>query len=193
MHRGSRRRARTIGQRSIGGLSVLSVSAAVIVGGAFHPLHGAARHPASGRAAGVTTLTETSKTSDGTLTVQVKYRNEPHGNVKVLGLTISGTPTFSLRRAFIHNFFGPAVPNAPGLPVTKCGHFGGVGSGVLVALHKGRKFTDSERIGFDVGIGHNLLCDNSLVTASVTAAPAMGGPRFHVFMEEAVGLVPSFG
>ena len=112
MRRGSRRRARTIGQRSIGGLSVLSISAAVIVGGAFHPLHGVPSHPASGTAR-VTTLTETSKTSDGTLTVQVKYRKEPQDNVKVLGVTYTGTTTAISRSVHVVVAFAPPSQSQP--------------------------------------------------------------------------------
>lgn len=168
VRKGNRRRARTIGQRSIGGLSMLGISAAVIVGGAAHPFHGGADHP-SGTAAGVTTLTETSATSAGTMTAEVKYRNGPPGKVKLLGVTFTGTTTASIRKADVFVEFGPIVQRGLGRPAAGCRS--GQIDGLIreLRLHKGHSFTGSLRINFDLppvkGIG--IACGGDLMTVSV--------------------------
>lgn len=170
MRRGNRRRTRTIGQRSIGSLSVLSVSAAVIVAGAVHPFHGAASHPASGTA-GVTTLIETTASAAGLVTIEVKYRNGPPGKVKLLGVTFAGTTTASIRRPALLVEFGPIVRREVKLPAPGCGNRQTDGIIRGLRLHKNHSFSGSLRINFDIppvkGIG--IACDGTVMRVSVLA------------------------
>lgn len=181
VRRGDRRRARTIGQRSIGGLSVLSISAAVIVGGAFHPLHGAPNHPVSGAAAGVTTLTETSANSAGTLTVQVRYRTAPHDKVKILSATFTGTTTASMRTVHVGALLRPSLQSKP--DASCIFHFGFL---AFVRQHKHHSFNGSW--GFDRQGAQTVTCDREVLWVSVMTPFG----KHSIFLQEALVLDGSF-
>ena len=90
IRRGNRWRRRTIAQRSVGGLTVLGLGAAVFVTGVAH---GPAAPASSSGTDGVTTLTETTSSSAGTMTIQVKYRPAARNltGVRLLSITYSGS------------------------------------------------------------------------------------------------------
>jgi hypothetical protein len=116
---GNRRRARTIGQRSLGGLSALGVGVAIVVSGG---VHGPAANPAASGSANVLYLTGTRSSSAGTLTVTVKYRDEPRNKIDVLSLSYSG----HIRGAIIKHDtlligFGPSLPPLQGSRPGKSG------------------------------------------------------------------------
>lgn len=113
MRRGNRRRARAIGQRSLGGLSVLGVGLAVVMAGALYPGHGSSSRPASGGATGGITLTETTRSPAGTMTVQVRYRDEARDKIKPLSITFAGKSEAVKEHAFAVVRFGPVVPSGP--------------------------------------------------------------------------------
>ena len=102
---GNRRRGRAIAQRSIGGLSVLGVSAAVIFAGVSH----APVTPSSSSAArGVITLTETTSSAAARLTIEVRYRAEGHDTTKVLSIRYSVKTRAAIRVPALGFTFQPA-------------------------------------------------------------------------------------
>lgn len=134
IRRGKRRRARAIGQRSLSGLSVLGIGAAVVMTGVLHPVHGAAGHPASSSANTGTTLTETTRSSAGTMNVQIKYRDEARGEIQPLSIIFAGKSKAVKKHGFITVAFGPVVSlgpaQGPGCPPK--GKSGAVALGVRV-------------------------------------------------------------
>ena len=105
IRQGNRRRGRVIAQRSIGGLSVLGVSAAVIFAGVSH----APVAPSSSTSArAVITLTETTSSAAATLTVEVKYRAERHDTIKVLSIMYTVNSRAAIRRPALGFTFQPA-------------------------------------------------------------------------------------
>jgi hypothetical protein len=96
IRRGNRRRRRVIGQRVAGGLSVLGLSAAVLVTGAVHGPAGPASPSAGAR---VTALTETTSSVAGKMTIQVRYRPAARHGIgsRLLSITYSGSSDASAR------------------------------------------------------------------------------------------------
>ena len=110
IRRGDRRRRRAIAQQSLGGLSVAGVAAAVIFAGAA----GAPAAPASsGALLGGNTLIETTSSPTGDMTVQVKYRYEPRGKIKLLSVTYSGDSKVAAKKPSLIFMFGPADLSGP--------------------------------------------------------------------------------
>jgi hypothetical protein len=89
-----RGRRRTITQRSVSGLSALGLGAAVLITGAAH--HAAAPASPIAAARGVTTLTETTSSAAGTMTVHVRYRPTRAG-AELVAITYSGSSHASVR------------------------------------------------------------------------------------------------
>jgi hypothetical protein len=108
---GNRRRTRTIAQRSLGGLSVVGIGMTAIFTGAVHsplaPLSSTALH-------GESTLTETTSTAAGTMTVQVKYRNEGRSKVELVSATFSGVTKAAVRQPQLLVAFGAPTPPLTG-------------------------------------------------------------------------------
>lgn len=111
IRRGDRRRRRAVAWRSAGGMSVAGIAAAVIFTGAAGSAP--ARPAASGAARGVTTLTETTSSAAGTMTVQVKYVKPRRGKITPLSVTFSGTSKVAVKRPAEVFVFGQAVPSLP--------------------------------------------------------------------------------
>jgi hypothetical protein len=109
--RGSRRRARSAAQKSMAVLSAAGVTAAII-------LTGAASSPPAPAAAGTlpggNTLTETTSSPAGTMTVQVRYHYEPGGKIRVVSVTCSGHAVVVVPKPALLVVIGP--PNLPGSP-----------------------------------------------------------------------------
>jgi hypothetical protein len=114
IRRGNRRHTRTIAQRSIGGLSAVGLGAAVLFTGVTH--HPASNPAASGAAAAGRTVTVTVTTSSaaGTISMQIKYRNLPTKKIKVESLTYSGDSKRTVKNATLIFAFGPGLN--PGNP-----------------------------------------------------------------------------
>lgn len=110
IRRGDRRRRRAIAQQSLGGLSVAGIAAAVIFAGAA----AAPVAPAAAGATGGNTLTATTSSPTGDMTVQVKYRYEPRGKIKLLSVTYFGDSKVAAKKPSLIFVFGPA--NLPGPP-----------------------------------------------------------------------------
>jgi len=104
MRRGNRRRARAIGQRSLTGLSVLGVGAAVVATGVLHPAHGPAGNAAAGTSAHGTTVTETTQSSAGTLTVKVTYRDAARDKIKPLSISFAGKSKVTRHASVVFSF-----------------------------------------------------------------------------------------
>jgi hypothetical protein len=111
IRRGNRRRARTIGQRSLGGLSVLSVGVAIVMTGAAH---GPAGSPAASTSSSILTLTGTSSSPAGTMTVTVKYRDEPRNKIEVLSVSYSAHTRALIKHGGVLVGFGPSFPSLDG-------------------------------------------------------------------------------
>jgi hypothetical protein len=115
IRRGNRRRARMIGQRSLSGLAVVGVGAAVIMTGVLHqarnPADSPTGHPASSAAHGVTAVAKTTTSSAGSITVGVKYRDEPRHRIKLLSITFAGKAKSAIPVGpTILISFTPAIP-----------------------------------------------------------------------------------
>lgn len=167
IRRGNRRRARTIGQRSLGGLSVLGIGAAVVMTGVLHPVHGAAGNPASSSANTATTLTETAQSSAGRLNVQVEYRDAAHGKIQPLSITIAGKVKAAKKRAGISIAFGPVVSfgsaQSPGCrPRRMVAVFG------FVRVSNNGGFAESLSRRQIISIIHGDLCGNEALRVGVT-------------------------
>jgi hypothetical protein len=146
IRRGNRRRRRTMAQRSAGGLSVLGLSAAVLITGAAHQPAAPASPTA---AAGVTTLTETTSSATGTMTIRVRYRSVPSGWARLLSITYSGSARASAPRPALVLTLRP-LSSAPArrlygvsvairLSQSELGHFtGSVPLRLLRQLDKGK-------------------------------------------------------
>jgi hypothetical protein len=107
IRRGNRRRTRTIAQRSIGGLSAVGLGAAVLFTGAAHHLSG--NPAAAGTAVSANTITETSSTTAGDLTMRVKYKYLPHGNIRVESVTYAADTKKAVKKAAALFVFGPGL------------------------------------------------------------------------------------
>ncbi len=115
IRRGNRRRARTIGQRSLGGLSVLSVGAAIVMTGAAHgPAGSPAGSPTASTSSSILTLTGTSSSTAGTMTVTVKYRDEPRNKIEVLSVSYSAHTRALIKHGGVLVGFGPSFPSLEG-------------------------------------------------------------------------------
>ncbi len=98
IRRGNRRRKRSIAQRSLAGLSVAGLGAALILTGNVGGQNAPAA--ASGTAqAGGTTLTQTTTTPAGSLTVDVKYRAVSKTKIKLQSLTFTGSTKAAVKKA----------------------------------------------------------------------------------------------
>jgi len=112
IHRGNRRRTRTIAQRSIGGLSAVGLGAAVLFTGVTH--HLASNPAASGAAASGDSMTVTRSTAAGTISMRIKYRTLPNKTIKLESLTYSGYSKRAVKNVVISFLFGPGLnPNRP--------------------------------------------------------------------------------
>jgi len=175
IRRGNRRRARAIGQRSIGGLSVLGVSAAVILGGAVHPLHGPAGHRASLPGMPPTALTETTTTTVGTLTVRVIYLPEPAGKDRLLAIFIAGTSKESLRTAIAHVALGPIVPPVATNECVRNASKVVTSNFTIRSFHNHHRFDQSLPLHFNLGHGGtNVACDNEALVVLVSVVRGVG-------------------
>jgi hypothetical protein len=112
IRRGNRRRSRSIVQRSIGGLSVAGVSAALIFTGTASGQGGTAA--ASGAAPTGTTLTQTVTSPAGSMTIDVKYQAAGKGKLKLDSLAFSGNAKTRARHAVVILRVGPSLPPAVG-------------------------------------------------------------------------------
>jgi hypothetical protein len=127
IRRGQRRRKRTIAQQSLGGLSAVGIGAAVIftVGGA--PAVPAASPTLA--AGSSITLKQTTSSSAGTMTIQVKYQPQAHGRIKLLSVGFSGHAKEAARHpAFI-------VKLTPGASQASTRPSGSAGSAGLLPPH----------------------------------------------------------
>jgi hypothetical protein len=106
------KRRRTIVQRSAAGLSVAGVSAAVILTGSAASSASAGAAPSAAPRGG-NTLTETTSSAAGTMKIQVKYRNEPRGKIKLLAVTYSGDSKIAIRKPGLLFVFSPGNPLGP--------------------------------------------------------------------------------
>jgi hypothetical protein len=112
IRQGNRRRRRTIAQRSIGGLSVAGISAAAIFSGAAGSPASPAAAAASSAARGVSTLTERTASTAGTMTMVVRYRGGAHQSIRLLTISYSLHSTVRLNHATVTLSLKPA-PNVP--------------------------------------------------------------------------------
>lgn len=109
IRRGDRRRRRTIAQQSLGGLSVASVAAVAIFAGVAGGVPVAPASSSGATPAGHT-LTETTSSRAGDMTIQAKYRYEPHGRIKLLSVTYSGDAQVAVRKPSLLFEFGSGNP-----------------------------------------------------------------------------------
>jgi hypothetical protein len=115
--RGNRRRARSTAQKSLAALSAVGITAAVILTGA------ASSSPPSAAAAGTlvggNTLTETTSSAAGTMTITVKYRYEP-AKVQLVSVACSGHAATAVRRLSLVVMIGQS--SLPPPTATSSGH-----------------------------------------------------------------------
>lgn len=98
---------RRVARRYLTGLSAAGLTAALALTVAVGD---AAASPAAKPPARVVTLTSSSSSPTGNLTVQVKYQLEPRGRNKVLSVTFSGGSKISLKHPALIMSLRPMVP-----------------------------------------------------------------------------------
>jgi|HubBroStandDraft_1064217.scaffolds.fasta_scaffold07267_6 hypothetical protein len=106
IRRGNRRRHSAIAQRSIGGLSLAGIAVAAILTGTARSTPAA---PAAGAAtaSSTQTLTETTSSTAGNLTVVVRYRDKPRGKLDILSVNFSGHSHVKVKNAVLAITFRP--------------------------------------------------------------------------------------
>jgi len=114
IRRGNRRRTRTVAQRSIGGLSAVGLGAAVLFTGVTH--HLGSNPAASGSVPGGNTVTVTSTSAAGSLTMAVKYLYRPAGRIKLVSVTYSGDSKKVKKNPILIITFGPGLDTKPNKP-----------------------------------------------------------------------------
>jgi hypothetical protein len=103
--RGNRRRQRVIAQRSLSGLSAVGIGAAFIfTGGAS-----SAPAPEAGSAGHVITVTETTSSAAGKMSVVIKYADRPHGRISISSLAFSAHSNTVIKHAFLEITLTPSV------------------------------------------------------------------------------------
>ncbi|HET7015417.1 MAG TPA: hypothetical protein VFI65_15980 [Streptosporangiaceae bacterium] len=155
---GNRRRTRTIAQRSIGGLSAVGLGAAVLFTGGTH--HLGSNPAASSAIKGGNTLSVSSTSALGDISMRVKYSDLPTGKVKIVSVTYSGDIKKPSKHGFVELEFGPGL--ATGKPANPIGiifigtplrpgqhHFSGSLSGKSLGKH-GLIVPGNDSIGISV-------------------------------------------
>lgn len=158
MKRGNRRRARTITQRSIGGLSAVGLGAAVLFTGATHHLGG---NPAAASSA-VTgnTITTTSTTSAGDITMRVKYKYLPKRKIRIESVVVTADTRKLVKNPSAVFIFGPGL--SPSAKATYT--FIGVGT----QPNSGHHFTGSLPISILGRLGlHGAIAGNGSLRVSL--------------------------
>jgi len=107
IRRGNRRRTRTLAQRSVGGLSAIALGAVAFTGVTHHP--GSDPAASGGKLSGGNTLTTSTVSAAGNLTMTVKYLYRPHGKIKVISVTYSGDMTRVPKLPQLTLSFGPGL------------------------------------------------------------------------------------
>jgi hypothetical protein len=180
IHRGNRRRSRSIVQRSIGGLSVVGVSAALIFTGTASGQGGTAA--ASGAAPAGTTLTQTVTSPAGSMTIDVRYQAAGKGKIKLDSFAFSGNAKTSAKHAVLILRIGPIVPPAVGPRKSP-------GNVVIFSIHldKNHSFSGSTPRKLIVTINKHLTRNDPL---SMTLATSTVFPKKPSLPKRTVRLHP---
>jgi hypothetical protein len=110
IRRGNRYRQRTIAQRSLGGLSVLGLGAAMIMTGAagHHPAPAAA----SGKSSSLATVTSQATTSAAKISIDLKYRHLAKSKDEFVSLSFSAHSDLAIKNpAFVVQIINPVKPH----------------------------------------------------------------------------------
>ncbi|HXS64006.1 MAG TPA: hypothetical protein VN767_14225 [Streptosporangiaceae bacterium] len=161
IRRGNRRRTRTIAQRSIGGLSAVGLGAAVLFTGGAHHL-GGANPAAAGATSGGNTLSVSSTSALGNISMRVKYVDLPTGKVHVVSVTYSGDLKKAPKRGSVEIEFGPGL--ATGKPAKPTEVFFGIDAPLRPGQHHFSGSLSGKRLA---GKGRLIVSGNSSAGISV--------------------------
>ncbi len=107
IRRGNQRRTRAIAQRSIGGLSAVGLGAAVLFTGITHHPH--VNSATSSAASGAHTVTVSSTSATGGITMTVKYDYRPAGRIRLESVAFSGDSKAVTKHSEVLISFGPGL------------------------------------------------------------------------------------